>query len=272
MALEITTRRDLPFGVELPCLGEVAMGPVSLVEVTQLQRQAIRMGHEQVQFGDCFSCRVVGEQPGLIWSGDTGRLHYLGQGLRGGYVRVEGNAGDHAGSNMRGGRLEIAGNAGHWLASDLRGGAIVVDGNCGPFAAASLPAQRRGMKGGIVMIRGSADPGLGRRMRRGILAVEGNVRDPGTEMLAGTLVLGGHVTGGIGTLMKRGTIVCLQRLEQEQSLNLRRGIVFEPLVWRLIKQHLREQQVALRHPGSGKFQLWHDGPHSESRGEVWAAC
>lgn len=271
MALEICTRRPLPLPVDLPRLDEVVSRGSSNA-VAELQRLPIRLGKDSLEFGQLFECRVVGEQPGLVWSGDTGRLNFVARNLTGGNVRVEGSVGDHAGCEMRGGRLEVTGDAGHWLASDLKGGTIVVEGHCGQYAAASLPARRRGMTGGLLIVRGSAGGGLGRRMRRGIVVVEGDACDPANEMLAGTIILGGRVNGGVGTLMKRGTIVCLQELGEEQRATLSGGIVYQPLVWRLIERHLIEQNAALRHQPSGKFQLYHAASHTASRGEVWTAC
>ncbi|MDP1561483.1 MAG: formylmethanofuran dehydrogenase subunit C [Pirellulaceae bacterium] len=270
MALEICTRRPLPLPVDLPRLDEVALHSSSNT-VAELQRLPIRLGKDAFEFGQLFECRVVGEQPGLVWSGDTGRLNFVARNLTGGSVRVEGSVGDHAGSEMRGGRLEVTGDAGHWLASDLKGGTIVVSGHCGQYAAASLPARRRGMTGGVLIVRGSAGGGLGRRMRRGIVVVEGDADDPANEMLAGTIILGGQVNGGVGTMMKRGTIVCLQNLGEEQRATLSRGIVYQPLVWRLIQHHLAELKAVVCQRTSGNFQLYHAARHTGSRGEIWEA-
>jgi len=272
MALEICTRQTLPFFVDLPMIEAFGAGPAAATELLDLQRQVIRLGNQTLEFGDLFACHHVGDQPGVVWCGDTGRLNYVARNLRAGHVRVEGPVGDHAGCEMRGGRLEVTGDAGHWLASDLKGGTIVVEGSCGQYAAASLPARRRGMTGGVVVIRGSAAGGLGRRMRRGMVVVEGDSQESGTEMLAGTIILGGNVTGSVVTMMKRGTIVCLQGLGEPQRMNLLRGIVYRPLVWRLMERHLIEQNAGLRQPPSGMFQLYHAAPHTESRGEVWTAC
>jgi len=272
MALEITTRQPLPCSVDLPLMDELAVRQVLPSDVTDLQRQSIRVGKLELEFGQLFESRIVGDQPGLIWRGDTGRLNGVARQLRGGNVKVEGSVGDDAGRQMRAGRLEISGHAGHWLANDINGGTVVVNGNCGQFAAASRPARRRGMTGGIVVVRGSAGAGVGRRMRRGIIVVEGDACEPANEMLAGTIILGGQVTGGLGTLMKRGTIVCLQTLSEDQHPNLSRGMVCQPLVWRLIQRHLAEQNAAGRWYSSGRFQLYHANPHTESRGEIWVSC
>ncbi|MBL8892244.1 MAG: formylmethanofuran dehydrogenase subunit C [Planctomycetaceae bacterium] len=270
MALEISTRQPLPCSMDLPKLDE-ALCEASAAKIAELYRVPIRLGKDSLEFGDLFSCRNVGPQPSLVWTGDTQRLNGVACDWRAGLVRVEGNVGDRAGSAMRGGRLEVAGSAGHWLACDLKGGTIVVEGNCGQFAAASQPAQRRGILGGVLVVRGSAGSGLGRRMRRGMVVIEGDVDGPANEMLAGTMILGGRVSGGIGTLMKRGTIVCLQEPNELQSAGLSRGITIEPLVWRLIRRHLEAQNVQLQQSTSGKFQLYHAPAFTGSRGEIWVA-
>lgn len=270
MALEISTRQTLPCSVDLPKLDE-SLGQAPASTIDELCRTSIHLGKDSLAFGDLFSCRNIGQQPGLVWTGDTQRLNGVAREWRAGLVRVEGSVGDHAGNAMRGGRLEVTGSAGHWLASELKGGTIVIEGDCGQFAAASQPARRRGVLGGLLVVRGSAGSGLGRRMRRGMVVVEGDVQEPASEMLAGTIILGGRVSGGIGTLMKRGTIVCLQALSELQSDGLSRGIAFEPLVWQLMLRQLEAQDAQLKQNPSGKFQLYHAPSFTGSRGEIWVA-
>jgi formylmethanofuran dehydrogenase subunit C len=272
MAIEITTRFVPPFPVELPPLNYSAIFRGQPNDLADLGRLPIALGKDVLQFADLFHCQPVGEHPLVVFQGATHQLQSVARKLESGTVRVEGAVGDFAGADMRGGRLEIRGAAGHWLAADCRGGVIAVAGDCGRSAAAARPGRRRGIIGGMIMVQGSAESGAGRRMRRGVVVIGGDTCELAPEMLAGTMIVGGRVSGTVGHLMKRGTLVCLQPLEPVQTLNMQRGIATNPLVWRLLVNHLaRHGHTALASYRAAQLQTYHLDRLTGLRGELWVA-
>lgn len=293
MALEIELRERPPAPIQLPPLvnqtgdapalaewaasglrvdGE-AWGNATPADLDRLRKLPLTCGRQTGQMGEWFDIRSSGTTSETVWLGHTGWIHGIGRGWAKGILRVEGPSGDYAAERMSGGRLLIAGSAGHWLAAHATGGTVEVQGDCGMAAAASLPGQRRGINGCVVIIHGSAGPGLGRRMRRGTVVVGGTTIDPGWEMLAGTLVLNGEVQGNIGAGMKRGTIICRHRPSSRQTVEWSSGPISEPLVWRLLHDHLSLAGIVNLLPEKdARFSTWHSGLDRDARGEIWAVA
>ena len=59
--------------------------------------------------------------------------------MRGGLIRIRGNARDIIGKKMTGGEIVIEGDAGCWVADEMRKGIIRIQGEYG-----SLDEERRG--------------------------------------------------------------------------------------------------------------------------------
>ena len=115
---------------------------------------------------------------------------------------------------MRGGLLRINGDAGPRAGEGLRGGALVIDGSAGDHLAAPLPGEPHGLSGGVVRIAGSAGAMAGFRMRRGTILIEGDAGPgAGTAMVAGNLFVLGRLDRAAGALMRRGTIVAAQNFD-----------------------------------------------------------
>ena len=73
----------------------------------------------------------------------------------------------------------------------MRGGLIRIAGNAGGQIGAAYRGSLSGMNNGTILIGGSAGMEVGMRMRRGIIAIQGKVRDfAGLQMKGGTLLLG----------------------------------------------------------------------------------
>jgi formylmethanofuran dehydrogenase subunit C len=273
MAIEITTRWTPPYPVQLPAWDHASWFCASPEDLAILRRLPLGIGKDEIAFGDLFECRRVGDEPLVVLQGATGQLQSVARRLAAGTVRVEGPVGDWAGAEMRGGRLDIRGAAGDWLAADCRGGVITVAGDCGRAAAAARPGQRRGITGGLIIVHGSAGQGVGRRMRRGMVVIGGDTGEVAAEMLAGTILLGGRVSGAVGHLMKRGTLVCLQALNAVQTMNMQRGISTHPLAWRLLVNHLAGQGHNAWLPyRDSLLQTYHLDRLTGLRGELWVVA
>jgi len=90
----------------------------------------------------------------------------------------------------------------------MRGGRIRIAGNAGDFLAAALPGDHQGMQGGVMLVQGNATDRAGDRMRRGMLLIEGNAGDYcASRMVAGTIAVLGSVGRDAGLAMRRGTLL-----------------------------------------------------------------
>lgn len=173
----------------------------------EIARIGVQTTRRPLVVGDVFRVRM----------GDVGRIHiedgcerldWIGHGMTGGEIVVDGDAGSQAGRLMMGGRLTIAGSAGPWAASAMRGGEIEIRGAAGDRLGGPLPGEMAGMRGGVVIVRGDAGERIGDRLRRGTIVVEGRAGAwAGSRMIAGTVVVAGSAGPLPGYLMRRGTIV-----------------------------------------------------------------
>lgn len=174
----------------------------------EIGRIELVSGNQRVAAGDLFSI-TSGDATEIVIRGDAARLDRIGQGMSGGSITVEGDAGAHLGAGMRGGRLRVTGGAGPWAAAALAGGHIEIDGDAGDFVGGAPAGDMRGMGGGIVIVRGNVGERAGDRMRRGIIVVGGNAGGyAGSRMIAGTLAILGAAVGDYpGFGMKRGSLL-----------------------------------------------------------------
>jgi formylmethanofuran dehydrogenase subunit C len=160
-----------------------------------------------LKLGDIFSVSgTAGET--LTIDGATSRLDYIGAGLDGGTLVVNGDTGAYAGRLMKAGKLVINGNAGPALASGLTGGTVHVKGSAGDALGALLPGDRYGIAGGIVIVDGDAGARAAEKMRRGTVIVRGMVGpQAAARSLGGTVITEKGFGPGFGSLMRRGMLI-----------------------------------------------------------------
>lgn len=177
------------------------------IERRDFEKIRIGMSKHGSKVGDIF--RVAGNNLlDVVFEGGSARLDRVAEGMRGGSVRVVGDAGAQAGRAMRGGTLTIEGNAGPHAGSGMRGGRLEITGNAGDHLGGPLAGELAGMNGGVLIVRGKAGAFAADRMRRGLIAVLKGAGDhPGSRMIAGTLVVAGGAGEMPGYLMRRGSIL-----------------------------------------------------------------
>ena len=114
-----------------------------------------------------------------------------------------------SGLGMKGGVIRISGNAGAFAACAMENGEIRISAAMpANSSAARLVGERMGMRGGIVRVCGNAGPRAGDHLRRGILMIAGNADDYcGARMTAGTIIVLGQAGEFTGLGMQRGTIL-----------------------------------------------------------------
>ncbi|HSY85976.1 MAG TPA: formylmethanofuran dehydrogenase subunit C [Verrucomicrobiae bacterium] len=165
-------------------------------------------GNRRLRVDEVFEVAPA-ESEALLIRNRGARLDFLGSGMTGGELVLEGDAGAYAGLAMSGGRLTIRGPAGPFAGAAMQGGILEIGGNAGDWLGGGLPGERRGMTGGLILLRGDAGRRAADRQRRGVILIEGNAGDfLGARMVAGTtIVLGAAVGRYPGFAMKRGTLL-----------------------------------------------------------------
>ncbi|MFH0860867.1 MAG: hypothetical protein V1921_06665 [Candidatus Altiarchaeota archaeon] len=122
----------------------------------------------------------------------------LGSHMEGGSIHVMQSATDDVGLGMRGGEIRIDGNAGHRIGSRMEKGKITVIGyGCDKVAD--------GMKGGKIEIGGSVGRGLGSHMEGGEIHVKGDVgMKLAFFMRGGKITVDGDIVSVSGTTVIAG--------------------------------------------------------------------
>ena len=214
MAVRLELRQETTLSLEVEGILPREVRDKSLAEI---ERLPVLCGNQPAVVADFFRVTKDATKEFLIWSGDLSRVHWIGAGLDGGTILVDGPAGRHVGSRMRAGRIEVIGDVGDWLGGELRGGELVVRGNAGHLVGSAYRGSARGMTGGTLLVHGNVGNELGCGMRRGLLAVAGQAGDMiGFNMRAGSIFVFGSCGVRHGAGMRRGTIGLLG----QQSMTL----------------------------------------------------
>ncbi|HEY5300178.1 MAG TPA: formylmethanofuran dehydrogenase subunit C [Acetobacteraceae bacterium] len=177
------------------------------LSTAMIERLGVGTTRAAVHVGDVFAVHD-GDPATLVIEGGSERFDRVGEGMRAGALRLEGETGMRAGRALAGGHLAITGNVGPFAASGMTDGHMEIGGDAGAFLGGPLAGERAGMRGGIVVVRGRVGERAADRMRRGLIVVVGDTqRYAGSNMVAGTLIVCGQADETVGTLMRRGTIV-----------------------------------------------------------------
>ena len=255
-------------------LAGVVPDRIATLTARDIARLVVRADERPAELGTLF--RIAGEAADgrIECRGDFARVHGVGAGMAAGEIRVEGNAGRHAGEGMTGGTLTIQGDAGDWLACEMTGGTVHVAGSAGDNAAAALPGSRHGMRGGLVMIRGSAGCLAGARMRRGILAIGGDCGPAAAfELRAGTVLVAGTVGPEAGHGMQRGSLVAAGAPFVPPA-TFSRGAAWLPAFLPLLGARLAAAGFSpgggsIRPLLAGPWQQWHGDLVAGGKGEIF---
>lgn len=175
--------------------------------IDDIARIPLANRNDRKVLGDLFE--ISGEiSDTLVIAPGSAELDFVGAGMTGGNITVEGDVGAWAGREMKGGRLDIKGGAGHGLAAGLKDGLVTVKGKAGDFVGGVLPGEKFGMTGGIVIVDGDIGERAGDRMRRGTIVTRGKTgASAGSRMVGGTIIAEGGLGAMPGALMRRGTLI-----------------------------------------------------------------
>lgn len=171
-------------------------------------------GSRPVKLGEFFDVKVQGEtaasssQCDVTVEGDLSRFRYVGKGMDGGKLVVEGNVGFYLGEEMSGGSITVKGNAASWTGSMMADGQIEIFGNTGDYLAAPYRGVQEGMLNGSIIVHGNTGAHAGLWMRGGVISVDGNAGQfLGHRMRDGVILVKGNCGPRLGAAMKGGRII-----------------------------------------------------------------
>ncbi|MEM3737647.1 MAG: methenyltetrahydromethanopterin cyclohydrolase [Candidatus Bathyarchaeia archaeon] len=151
----------------------------------------------------------------LTIKGELTKFRYIGKGMTGGCITINGNVGFYLGQEMEGGSIKVNGNVGPWAGAMMKGGQIEVNGNAGDFLAAPYRGMKSGMVGGSVLIHGDAGVQVGRKMKGGLISIDGGTGlFLGFGMQGGEILVKGSCAGRAGAEMEGGKIIVLGQIPQ----------------------------------------------------------
>ena len=203
-ALTFTLKKDLAQKLDVSPLTPDLLADKSPADIAST---LLWYGKQQLRADEAFT--IAGDDTNaIVFDKSTAKIDYIGNGLKTGYITVNGDAGAFLAFQMRKGNITLNGNAADFVACAMAGGLLQINGNVGDYLGAALVGDKKGMKGGIVIVKGNAGERTGDQMRRGIILIEGNVGSYcASRMLAGTIGVLGNVGEYVGYGMRRGTIL-----------------------------------------------------------------
>jgi glutamate synthase domain-containing protein 3 len=154
----------------------------------------IRGAAKDIHINDCFGQRFIGSGmtgKNLIINGTPGNA--LGAYLDGGIIEVNGNVQDAVGDTMNDGRIIVHGNAGDALGYAMRGGEIFVQGNSGYRTGIHMKEYKD--KKPMIVIGGKVGSFLGEYIAGGLIIVLGigSEDSPPVGNFTGTGMHGGAI-------------------------------------------------------------------------------
>jgi len=206
-ALRFTLNTELKQRLDVSPLTPDRLNGLSPAEIADLPLQ---YGKRTLKAGEAFL--VEGDDTTrLVFSKASAKLDFIGRGMSGGEIQVEGQAGSYLAMQMKAGKILVTGSVDAYTACEMKGGTVVIHGNAGDFLGAALPGNKKGMAGGIVLVKGDAGDRVGDHLRRGAILIEGNAGAYlGSRMTAGTIAVLGTVGAYPGYAMGRGTLLLAQ--------------------------------------------------------------
>jgi formylmethanofuran dehydrogenase subunit C len=122
---------------------------------------------------------------------------------------------------MKGGRIRVKGNADAFCAIQMQGGDILFEGNVGDYLGAAYRGDWRGMKGGKIVVNGNAGQSVGESMMGGTITIKGDVginagihmgRGIGRKATPPSIIIHGNSPGRVGAFMIHGNIYVLGKI------------------------------------------------------------
>jgi len=210
----LAPRRRFTVPVEADAITPDGLAEKTLAEVRDLP---VWEGNRRLSLSELFEVGIEGsegQEPQVELDGDFSKVRYIGKGMKGGSINVNGPVGNHLGERMDGGRIVVKGDVGSWLGGAMKNGSIEVFGNVGDCVGLPYRGSRRAMRGGMIVVHGNAGDEVGTSMREGLIQVDGDVGQfAGAGTSGGSILVRGNSAGRLGPGMKAGRIVLLGHVD-----------------------------------------------------------
>ncbi|HLJ65444.1 MAG TPA: formylmethanofuran dehydrogenase subunit C [Stellaceae bacterium] len=245
----LTLKAEPPVRISLHGLTPRAIAPLDATAIAHLPR---RVGRREERIGDWFTIDQTADRTHLVIAGSCTRCDHIGAHMSEGEILVAGDAGAYLGQGMSGGEIRVEGKVGDAAGAEMAGGTLHIGGDAGAALAS-------GMSGGTMILDGSAGERAGERMARGLLVIAGQGGALiGTGMRAGTILLGGQAGPDPGVSMRRGSLVVLGGMSSLGSGFADSG-THELLILKILAHELRHLGLGFEPLASrlaGRFHLF----------------
>jgi len=216
ITLEQTRKPEVPIFAET-----ITSDKLAGKNAEEIMELGLLEGNRPTKVSELFKVGVKGEpsesveETTVTITGDTSKFRYIGKGMSGGKIVINGNVGFYLGQQMKGGSITVTGNAGSWIGCMMQGGEIDVSGNAGDYVGAPYRGSRDGMQDGSIVIHGNVGDKAGIWMRGGLISVDGNAGIfLGCDMQDGTIRTQGDCKDRFGARMKGGRIIIAGRVSE----------------------------------------------------------
>jgi formylmethanofuran dehydrogenase subunit C len=215
------------------------IAPDRFASLDEKEIAALRVwdGRESRELGSVFDVRG-GRAAAIRIEGNASRVDAIGAGMTGGELIVTGSVGRWAGTRMTGGVLRVEGSAGDGAGLEMAGGVLRIGGDAGDRVGASRLGASKGMLGGEIVVCGRAGAGVGTRMRRGTIVCGSVGAGAGEGMIAGNVVVLDAIGAEPGRWNKRGSIIALSEVTVPNTY--RYDCTYRPPHLALMLRHLRD--------------------------------
>ncbi|WEU40766.1 MAG: formylmethanofuran dehydrogenase subunit C [Candidatus Odinarchaeum yellowstonii] len=180
-------------------------------DIESLKKLEVKSGNRTYLLKDLFMIEEEGDRltpvDTIIIEDSSFNLKRIGEGMEGGKIIVNGDAGMHLGAYMIGGEITVNGSVDDWCGAEMSGGVIHVLEDAGNFLGANYIGSLEGMRGGIIKVEGSGKDFTGMRMAGGEIIVKGDCGSfLGYYMLNGIITVEASCGGETGARMRGGVI------------------------------------------------------------------
>jgi len=195
MTVLLTLKQVPDIPIEADMITPNAFAGKTLAQIGKLKVLQGRISCELQDFFDIKGeAADSAEETVISLSGDLRKVKFIGKGMNGGIINIDGDTGMHLGAEMVAGRITVSGSVDAWACAEIKGGNVQIEGDADDYLCAGYRGTPDGMTGGRVFVAGNVGNEMALHMRKGFIAVKGNVGDmAGVRMRGGTIIVCGEL-------------------------------------------------------------------------------
>jgi len=154
----------------------------------------------------------------------------------------------------------------------MKGGLIKVKGNAGNFAGGAYYGSNAGMNGGMLIIEGNAGNEIGRFMALGTIIVKGNAGNfAGVHMKGGTIFIFGNLGARPGAEMHDGSIILMNNSGNAANVlpTFKSNAITKFTFINLFLTELRNYDIQTEEKFFGNYERFSGDFAEEGKGEIF---